>query len=478
MHRRRSSRVASNRRKKEVRDEDTDDRDDDEEEDDEEESNVVPVLPPPSPKGSPQRRKSKGETNPSPTSSVVSDGMPEIPAAAKEPVTMKKVMTRTITALVCCAAYLVMLRAGHFYCILVAFLTQVELFREMCNVRYVAAKAVKMPWFRTLQWSWFALSMFFMYGDTLNEFLIGQKLGSSWLQNLSQKMVDSVFWLYTILFIVSVLTLRPGLVKFQISQMVWTVIIICMVVFQCRYFALNALNGLFWFFFPMATVVMNDCSAYFCGISMGRKFIKAPFIALSPNKTWEGFLGAAVLTMIFSFFFPALLARFKYFVCPMALTNATGTSYSYDSPDSHYLSIAPFPPLYPECEPSHFFTWQEVEIPDINIKVEMYPIQMHGLAYGLFASLVAPFGGFFASAIKRAYKKKDFDSFMPGHGGLMDRMDCQLLMLAFTSFHYRTFIAPAPNVSKMLYLASLMSPALQKELVLELAKKIGMTCRE
>jgi phosphatidate cytidylyltransferase len=44
----------------------------------------------------------------------------------------------------------------------------------------------------------------------------------------------------------------------------------------------------------------------------------------------------------------------------------------------------------------------------------MFPIQIHGLAYGLFASLVAPFGGFFASAIKRAYKKKDFDSFMPG----------------------------------------------------------------
>ena len=43
------------------------------------------------------------------------------------------------------------------------------------------------------------------------------------------------------------------------------------------------------------------------------------------------------------------------------------------------------------------------------------PIQLHGLSYGLFASLVAPFGGIFASAIKRAYKKKDFDSFMPGN---------------------------------------------------------------
>ena len=37
---------------------------------------------------------------------------------------------------------------------------------------------------------------------------------------------------------------------------------------------------------------------------------------------------------------------------------------------------------------------------------------------------------------------KDFDSFMPGHGGMMDRMDCQLLMIFFTSFYYFRFIAP------------------------------------
>ena len=73
--------------------------------------------------------------------------------------------------------------------------------------------------------------------------------------------------------------------------------------------------------------------------------------------------------------------------------------------------------------------------------MHLYPIQLHGLAYGLFASLVAPFGGFFASAIKRAYGLKDFDSFVPGHGGMMDRMDCQLLMMGFTSFHYHYYIA-------------------------------------
>ena len=42
-----------------------------------------------------------------------------------------------------------------------------------------------------------------------------------------------------------------------------------------------------------------------------------------------------------------------------------------------------------------------------------------------FASLVAPFGGFFASGFKRAFDIKDFGHSIPGHGGMTDRMDCQ-----------------------------------------------------
>jgi phosphatidate cytidylyltransferase len=34
------------------------------------------------------------------------------------------------------------------------------------------------------------------------------------------------------------------------------------------------------------------------------------------------------------------------------------------------------------------------------------PVQRHAIAFGLFASIVAPFGGFFASGFKRAFKIK------------------------------------------------------------------------
>ena len=51
-----------------------------------------------------------------------------------------------------------------------------------------------------------------------------------------------------------------------------------------------------------------------------------------------------------------------------------------------------------------------------------------------------PFGGFFASGIKRAYNLDDFASIIPGHGGVYDRVDCQLIMGLAMHVYHRTFI--------------------------------------
>ena len=53
----------------------------------------------------------------------------------------------------------------------------------------------------------------------------------------------------------------------------------------------------------------------------------------------------------------------------------------------------------------------------------------------LFASIIAPFGGFFASGLKRALKIKDFGDIIPGHGGVVDRFDCMNLMMIFISIY-------------------------------------------
>lgn len=68
-------------------------------------------------------------------------------------------------------------------------------------------------------------------------------------------------------------------------------------------------------------------------------------------------------------------------------------------------------------------------------------MQLHALVLATFASLIAPFGGFFASGLKRTFKIKDFGDSIPGHGGITDRMDCQFIMGFFAYMYYHTFIA-------------------------------------
>lgn len=68
------------------------------------------------------------------------------------------------------------------------------------------------------------------------------------------------------------------------------------------------------------------------------------------------------------------------------------------------------------------------------------PIQLHALSFAVFAALIAPFGGFFASGLKRALKLKDFGDSIPGHGGLTDRMDCQCIMAMFSYIYLSTVV--------------------------------------
>ncbi len=51
------------------------------------------------------------------------------------------------------------------------------------------------------------------------------------------------------------------------------------------------------------------------------------------------------------------------------------------------------------------------------------------IGVSIFLSLIGQFGDLVFSAIKRYYGKKDFSNIMPGHGGILDRMDSIIFVL-------------------------------------------------
>ncbi len=64
-----------------------------------------------------------------------------------------------------------------------------------------------------------------------------------------------------------------------------------------------------------------------------------------------------------------------------------------------------------------------------------------------------------ASGFKRAFKIKDFGDSIPGHGGLTDRFDCQIMMAMFTYVYISIIVfKQGPNVEKVLNEIIAMSP--------------------
>lgn len=203
-------------------------------------------------------------------------------------------------------------------------------------------------------------------------------------------------------FVFFVATLKKGHYKFQFTQFAWTHMALYLLVVQAHFIINNIFEGMIWFFLPVSLVITNDIFAYICGITFGR----TQLIKISPKKTVEGFVGAWIWTIIFGLAMTNVLMRSKYFICPVRDLGAnvwTGL----------------------ECTPNPVFIPHEYVIP-LWLRPMMMghhtmivaPMQFHIFAMATFASLIAPFGGFFASGLKRTFKLKDFGETIPGHGGI------------------------------------------------------------
>lgn len=250
------------------------------------------------------------------------------------------------------------------------------------------------------------------------------------------------FLLYTFGFVAFVLSLRKHRqFRYQFAQFAYCHMALIVVVGQSTLIIANVYaGGLIWFFLPCGLVVCNDTLSYVWGKLLGR----TPLIRLSPKKTWEGFIGGGLSTLVWGVLAARLFTSISWagidrlMMCPVSeglglktlqvcTTSAVADGLYAQQPLSAWLP-----------EPA-FDTLQRLLPVGAADSLTVSRIELHSIALGLVASLVAPFGGFFASGFKRAFKIKDFGSTIPGHGGFTDRMDCQIVMGAF-SYIYAHYI--------------------------------------
>jgi len=283
----------------------------------------------------------------------------------------------------------------------------------------------------TLDWWYFLGTMYWIYGGLINRrFESVIEAGGGWLAPLAARHTILSFSFFCIGFLAFVISLEHGLYKLQFMQFGWTVIVLLVVLVQGSAMISLIFEGIFWFFVSVSLVICNDIWAYLFGNLFGR----TPLIKLSPKKTWEGFIGGTFATLLFGFLTAVWLSRYHFLVCPKERLLE--------------WSVA--------CTPDPMFVPTEVALPSFLASLLPFsslsipPVAFHCLVLAAFASLIAPFGGFFASGFKRALNIKDFGETIPGHGGLTDRMDCLFVMGVFANVYYSTFVTGKVDQSSVL----------------------------
>lgn len=139
-------------------------------------------------------------------------------------------------------------------------------------------------------------------------------------------------------------------------------------------------HGMMYFLFAAFCALVNDTGAYFVGSLIGKHNMSP---TISPNKTVEGAIGGVVVSLVAN----VILA------------------YVYAS----------------------YFT--------NGMTVKLLPL----VICGVIGAIVGIVGDLFASAVKRMYNVKDYGNIMPGHGGIMDRIDSIVFTMPFVMAFVQNF---------------------------------------
>lgn len=328
--------------------------------------------------------------------------------------------TRTYTTVGMLGAFMLMIWIGHGALLPLLFVIQTSMFREIKKLSKVLSSKRELPSFRPLHWFWFSVAIFFTYGRILDHYFHHSLPYHTFIS----------FSLYVVGLLAFVWSLKKGYYKYQFEMFAWIHLTLLLIVVQSTFVVVNMFQGLIWFIMPALLIISNDCWAYIFGFFFGR----TPLIKLSPKKTWEGFIGAAAMTIVTGALITSWLSHYDAMICPK--------------------SSLDFEPV--NCPTPHAFIPARYQLPELfhalpglPDHITLAPVQIHTFVFSVFASLIAPFGGFFASGFKRAFHVKDFGESIPGHGGVTDRMDCQIMMGFFVWVYYWTFIVSETDAMRL-----------------------------
>ncbi|NLY19473.1 MAG: phosphatidate cytidylyltransferase [Clostridiaceae bacterium] len=226
----------------------------------------------------------------------------------------------------------------------------------------------------------FACIMFLLY-LTYKTFLIDSSIAL--FKNISQVIFQqNMFYLFVYLSIVYLLLQMVFHRKsFNLNDIAVTFLGIVYIpfllsfLFQVRFLE----NGFEFVWLIFVGTFSTDICAYFIGKFFGRSKI---IPKISPNKTVEGTIGGAVGSVVFTTLYGVLYIN------------------GYE---------------------------------ELNIAV------YHFIALGIICGTISQLGDWSASAIKRNVGIKDFGHIIPGHGGLLDRID-SLLFVAPAVYFYIQFL--------------------------------------
>lgn len=154
--------------------------------------------------------------------------------------------------------------------------------------------------------------------------------------------------------------------------------------FEMAYLRLSIPDGVHWIFYLFLAIWASDTLAYIAGKTIGGPKMTP---TISPNKTWAGYAGALIG--------PVLVLLFSVHV---------------DTP----ISL-----------------------------IEYTPSPVITMITGLLIGITAQSGDLLVSLMKRKAGVKDTGALIPGHGGMLDRIDSLLLILpvygAFLSYIHPVF---------------------------------------